>query len=311
MNHQEFSPYNFIRRTNAVSYWVLFGCLLAGFFIAQFGSVVAATFLNNFDINQVFSILSPPYGNDGDRATLLVAQGANSLILFIITPLFYLHFYENISPKSVLNAGNKPNSKVLLITAILVIVYMPISAYTAFWNESINIPGGFGEFAKKMEEQLKELTLYMVDFQSVPEFLLGLFIIAVIPGIGEELLFRGVIQNKLQKSIGNVHLAIWITAFFFSAFHMQFYGFIPRLLLGGLFGYLYIWSGSIIVPMLAHFVNNGFTLLMMYLNKSGTSDIEIDSPESYSLVGALISIILVSGIIWYFRQINTKNISEI
>ncbi len=311
MNHQKFSSYNFIRQSGSTSFLVLLGCLIAGFFIAQFGSVVAVALFNGFDINAVFSILSPPFTDESTRVPLLLAQGANSFILFIATPFFYLHFYEQVNPKGVITAGNTPNSKLLLITIVLVIVYMPISAYTAFWNESIEIPGAFGELAQKMEEQLKELTLFMVNFSSFGQFLLGLIIIAVIPGIGEELLFRGVIQNKILKSFGNVHLAIWITAFLFSAFHFQFYGFIPRMLLGGLFGYLYIWSGSIIVPMLAHFVNNGFTLLMMYLNKSGASEIEIDSPDSYSLLGAVVSIILVSGIIWYFRQINNKNISEI
>ena len=116
MNHQKFSSYNFIRQSGSTSFLVLLGCLIAGFFIAQFGSVVAVALFNGFDINAVFSILSPPFTDESTRVPLLLAQGANSFILFIATPFFYLHFYEQVNPKGVITAGNTPNSKLLLIT---------------------------------------------------------------------------------------------------------------------------------------------------------------------------------------------------
>jgi len=269
--------------------------------------MLAAGFFHGFDFDEVISVLSPPYNNSDYRNTLLVAQGANSIVLFILTPLFYLHFYDGTKTKTVFDKGENTNWQLLLVTVLLVIVYMPVSAFTAHFNESIDIPGAFGEFARQMEDQLKELTLFMVDFESNAQFLLGIFIIAVVPGVGEELLFRGVIQNKIAKSSGNVHVAIWITAFIFSAFHLQFYGFLPRMLLGGLFGYLYIWSGTLWVPMLAHFVNNGFTLLMMYLHNQGVSEIDIDSPESYNVPATVISLILVAALIWYFRRIKVSH----
>jgi len=303
MNRQKIDSYNFISQHHGSSYLILVGCILAGFFVAQFASMLAAGIFHNFNFKEVLSVLSPPFTDESHRNTLLIAQGANSIVLFIITPLFYLYFYERTNLKSVFSVDNKPSYLLLGITVILVIVYMPISAFTAHYNEAIQIPGAFGEFARKMEDQLKDLTLFMIDFNSFAQFLFGLFIIAVIPGIGEELLFRGVIQNKVAKSSGNIHFAIWLTAFIFSAFHLQFYGFLPRMLLGGLFGYLYIWSGSLLVPMLAHFVNNGFTLFMMYLYNSGASDLNIDSPDSYNLTATTFSIIVVSGLIWYFRKI--------
>ncbi|MEM1135256.1 MAG: CPBP family intramembrane glutamic endopeptidase [Bacteroidota bacterium] len=253
MNHQKFSPYNFITQNSGISYLVMGGVLLAGFFIAQFGSVVAAGILHGFNFSDVFSILSPPFTDASYRNTLLIAQGVNSAILFIVTPLFYLYFYERVRPQRVFSTEDRLNWQIVILTVVLVIVYMPISAYSAFWNESIQIPGSFGDFARAMEDQLKELTLFMVSFDSLPQFLLGLFIIAVIPGIGEELLFRGILQNKIEKASGNMHLAIWSTALIFSAFHLQFYGFIPRMLLGGLFGYLYVWSGTLLVPIFSAF----------------------------------------------------------
>jgi len=300
---EEKSTYNFIKQNQGSSYLILVGCLLAGFFIAQFASMLAAGFLHGFNFSEVVTVLSPPYKGDAIRNTLLLAQGANSAVLFIITPLFYLSFYEGTKSSSVFGKGENTNWTIWFLTILLVIVYMPISAFTAHYNESINIPGAFGEFARQMEDQLKQLTLFMVDFNSTSQFLLGLLVIAVIPGVGEELLFRGVIQNKIAKSSGNVHIAIWLTAFIFSAFHLQFYGFLPRMLLGGLFGYLYIWSGTLWIPILAHFVNNGFTLLMMYLHNQGISELDIDSTDTYNIPATGLSLILVSALIWYIRKI--------
>ena len=297
------STYNFIKQNQGSSYIILLGCLLAGFFVAQFASMLAAGFFHGFDFNEVIRVLSPPYKNEEFRNTLLIAQAANSIVLFILTPLFYLYFYEGLKTKTIFSGHQQINWQLLVITFAIVVVYMPISGLTAHFNESIEIPGAFGEFAREMEDKLKELTLFMVDFESNAQFLLGLFVIAVVPGVGEELLFRGVIQNKIAKSSGNVHLAIWVTAFVFSAFHLQFYGFLPRMLLGGLFGYLYIWSGTLWVPMLAHFVNNGITLLMMYLYNQGVSEIDLDSAESYSITATVFSLILVTALIWYFRRV--------
>ncbi|HAZ23715.1 MAG TPA: CPBP family intramembrane metalloprotease domain-containing protein, partial [Algoriphagus sp.] len=86
------------------------------------------------------------------------------------------------------------------------------------------------------------LTQFLTDFQSVPELLTGLLVIGVLAGIGEEMFFRGVLQPKLHLYTGSVHWGIWLTAIIFSAIHIQFYGFVPRVFLGAIFGYLYVYS---------------------------------------------------------------------
>lgn len=303
MNRQKINTYNFITRRHFISYIVLIGCLLAGAFVAQFVSLLVAGFFNNFNFTEALYVLSPPFEDDSIRNTILTVQGVNHFVLFTISSLFYLHFYEGINTRFFFNNYKLPPYSILIITVILVIVYMPISAFTAHYNEMIQFPSFFEGFARSWEDKIKSMTLFMIDFDSNAQFFLGLLVAAVIPGVGEELLFRGIVQNKFERTFGNVHIAIWLTAFIFSAIHIQFYGFLPRMLLGALFGYLYVWSGSLLVPMLAHFVNNGFTLLMMYLYNSGASDLNIDSPDSYNLTATLFSIIFVSGLIWYFRKI--------
>jgi len=100
--------------------------------------------------------------------------------------------------------------------------------------------------------------------------LFNIFMIAIVAAIGEELIFRGVIQKIFARWTGNIHLAIIITGFLFSLIHLQFYGFFPRWLLGVMFGYLMVWSGTLWLPIFAHFVNNAVAVLVSYLIHKGT-----------------------------------------
>src|SRR5690554_5832087 len=105
----------------------------------------------------------------------------------------------------------------------------------------------------------------MTRFDNAGDFILALIVIGLIPAVGEELLFRGLVQNQIGAITKNIHVAIWLAAFLFSTFHFQFYGFVPRMFLGVLFGYLYYWSGNLFIAMLAHFINNGLTLILLYM----------------------------------------------
>jgi len=87
-------------------------------------------------------------------------------------------------------------------------------------------------------------------------------VISIIPAIGEELVFRGIVQNELLRIWNKKHFAVWVTGFIFSFIHFQFFGFIPRMLLGVLFGYCYLWTKSLWVPIAMHFLNNALTLLV-------------------------------------------------
>jgi hypothetical protein len=188
----------------------------------------------------------------------------------------------------------------------MIVLYMPVSAWAVQWNERFVFPEGWETLeqqVRSMEDLLKELTVFLVNFQSPLEFILGLVVVAVIPGIGEELLFRGVLQNKIAKSTQSIHLAIWVSAFIFSAIHFQFYGFLPRMLLGALFGYLYFWSGSLLVPMFAHFLNNGFTLVWMYLYNKGIHQVNVDTVEEISIFWVIGSLSAVGILGVYLVQL--------
>jgi membrane protease YdiL (CAAX protease family) len=163
---------------------------------------------------------------------------------------------------------------------------------------------GVEQWMRDMETQLMELTNYLTDFQSIPELLSGILVIGVFAGIGEELFFRGLIQPKMQRYFQSPHLGIWITAFIFSAIHVQFYGFLPRMFLGALFGYLYHYTGSLFYPILGHILNNTFTLLLVYASNEGLIELDVQSTDTVSYPGAFAGIlVLILGFL-YFKKVN-------
>jgi membrane protease YdiL (CAAX protease family) len=193
----------------------------------------------------------------------------------------------------------------VLITCFIVIIFMAVNSVFIEWNSSFNFPEfakGFETWAREREDLAAELTQFLTKFDSVFEVALAMFVIAVLPAFGEEIVFRGIIQNQLYRATSNIHVSIWIAAFLFSAIHFQFFGFVPRLFLGALFGYLYYWSGNLWLPILAHFVNNGFSVLAMYFYQQGTLDYDLEKTESVPTNVIVISALLTAGLLYYFYK---------
>jgi uncharacterized protein len=235
---------------------------------------------------------------------LMITQGITSLIGLIVLPIVYLKFIEHKPFAPFFKTEADLLKSVGLIVGIGLSFLIAISPI-AEWNMKFVFPEflqEFGNWARAQEDTLAEMTKLLTHFNSPADYAIGMLVIAILPGIGEELVFRGFIQNELFRSNKNIHLAIWTSAILFSAIHMQFFGFVPRVLLGALFGYLYYWSGNLAIPMIAHFFHNGFTLTMLYLYQLGSIDINIDTEESapWSLVA--LGMVFTFTLLYFFRK---------
>ena len=212
-----------------------------------------------------------------DPVLLLVIQGVSSVFIFIGIPLLFIGVILKIGVREFF-----PSLSWIAIAATFLIAISSMIVISAVgeWNMNLNFgDSDFADWAKKSEAQLKALTEHLTNFTSTGHFILAFIIIAIIPGIGEELLFRGLIQNNLRIAFNNHHVAIWLTGFIFAAIHLQFFGVAPRMFLGILFGYLYHWSGKLTVAMLAHLINNGLAVIALYLAQNGTIDIAPEDME--------------------------------
>lgn len=292
-------------KSNAfTSLLLLVAFVFLGLFVGQFLGFVLLLPLFDLDWQQVMRAIADPTSSPDARTAMLVLQAGGTLFGFVLTPLLHQHFVDRTDLPELFDAQRTAGLP-LALAGILVLAFMPVNALVVEWNLNLDfgpISPAFQEWAYAKEEALRELTEQITRFESVGGLLVGMLVIAVLPAVGEELVFRGIIQRRLYTLAGNPHAAIWIAALVFSAIHVQFFGFFPRLLLGALFGYLYHWSGNLWYPVFAHFVNNGFTLLMLYLHQQGNVDVDIESIETVPWSLALGALIGCAALLYFFKQ---------
>lgn len=279
-------------------------------FIFQFFALLFVIPFSGMRMMDFINQMANPVVNPDMKSPLLIIQFISALGAFVLAPWFCIVRIEKSSIKEYFHAANL-NNTALTLTVFVTLVFMIVNGVFIEWNMNWEFPGEFHAWASEKEEMLKVITTYLTSFESFGYFIGAFVVIAILPAIGEEFLFRGLIQQYLIKIFGNAHIAIWAAAIFFSAFHMQFFGFVPRLLLGAFFGYLFYFSGNLWYAVLAHFVNNGFTLIMLYIYQKGLINYDIENSESVPLETALVFLIIGVGLFYLFvRQFQFKEIKE-
>ncbi len=209
---------------------------------------------------------------------LKIMQTFSAIGAFIVPP-FLLAYLFNARPIHFLALDKGIRSSSMLIVFIIMIMATPFINFLGELNAGMHLPGflkGVEDWMKASEMAAADLTKAFLDMTTPMDLIINLFIIALLPAIGEELLFRGIIQRLFHQWSRNAHVAVWTSAILFSAMHMQFYGFFPRMILGGMLGYMFVWSGSLWLPILAHFINNAAAVILIYMYKSGVSGIDPD-----------------------------------
>lgn len=195
-----------------------------------------------------------------------------------------------------------------IIGAVLVMIAALPAINTFAWlNEQIQLPdamAGLEAALSRMEDNAARLTRAITETDNLWVLIFNIVVVAVLPAIGEEMVFRGALIPIFIRWTGKKNSAIWISALLFSAMHMQFYGFIPRLLLGALLGYLFVWSGSLWTSIAAHFTNNALAVFLIFLINSGYLNQEIDAftPSWAGLFWFLLSGVIVVAICYYLYK---------
>ncbi|CAH1002136.1 hypothetical protein LEM8419_03053 [Neolewinella maritima] len=153
------------------------------------------------------------------------------------------------------------------------VIGLPLIGLVAYLNLQIPLP----DWMVRSEATGNTMLAGVLTFDQLPELLLALLTVAVVPALCEELMFRGLLQGRLLSGIMSEHAAVWAAAVVFSAIHVEFAGFMPRLLLGALLGYAYRWTGSLWIPILLHLLFNGIQVGMTYADGEFTPDTEMDT----------------------------------
>lgn len=253
---------------------------------------------------------------------LKMAQLVQSLLVFVVPALLAVWCWSR-RPAEWLRLRAVGNGWVYAIVVVLMMVAQPGINMLATWNEGIRLPAFMSEieqYFQDMEASARELTEMLAAAPTIGTMLLNLVVLAAVPAIGEELSFRGVLLGLIDgdTTLGarispsrRTHIAVWVVGIIFSLIHFQFYGFIPRMLLGVVLGYLLVWTGSLWVPMVAHFTNNALVVLLYFAEEHFA--INSESLESFgtgttSWAGWL-SLLLSLLLLWLVRNAVQKRSS--
>ncbi|MCG3166033.1 MAG: hypothetical protein POELPBGB_01809 [Bacteroidia bacterium] len=234
-------------------------------------------------------------------------QAMYSIGLFIVPCFLFLKLAQENSFRF-LKMKAVPAITSLFIVFGIILTVQPLVELTGKWNAAFPFPEAFGikEWIKQAEEQGEVVTKAFLKADNAGVFILNVFIMAFLPALGEEIFFRGMIQQYTTKAVKNVYIAIVITAIIFSAFHFQFLGFLPRMLLGIILGCIFVWSGNIWLAVFAHFLNNGAAVTLDYLNQRNViNEEQLESVASDNVLVVVLSLVLLGMFLFvlYKRQI--------
>jgi hypothetical protein len=198
-----------------------------------------------------------------------------------------------------------PHLKEVGLVVILAFCIFPITSFTGQLNAGMHLPYWLSGVEKWMVEKEDHANNIINQVMVSPAFgtmILNLFIIAILPAVAEEILFRGVLQKILLNLFKSGHAAIWVTAFVFSTIHFQFFGFVPRFILGLVFGYLFFWSGTLWLPVISHFVNNAVPVVVAYFQGMEKVAEPVDTPLWKQIIALPLPIVISLVILFYFRN---------
>jgi len=235
--------------------------------------------------------------------------------LFLVPSLVF-GWLVGLSPARYYQAKKWPVWSASIVSVLLVFAALPIVNLLMEFNSGMQLPAalsGVEEWMRASEDSAKKITQRFLQVETWQAWLFNIFMIAIIPAVGEELIFRGALQNVFKRWSGSIHLAVWVSAFIFSAIHMQFFGFLPRLFLGAILGYMMVYSGNIWIPILAHFVNNAAAVTIHFLHHNNYIHLDIENVGlgQWALPMGAVSLILVVVLFRMLYRIPQKESSKL
>lgn len=239
--------------------------------------------------------------------SLRFMQISSQIFTFVLPPIVYALLIKENPFKSL--GFNKTTIIWLFLGVAMMYAILPLNSVFAEWNANIKFPDSMTDFERllqDMQERATEIMERFVNVTSIGGLILNLFMIAGLAALGEELLFRSIIQTSLIKVCKNAHIGIIIASAIFSIIHMEFYGLLPRFVLGMLLGYMYYYSRSIWIPIAMHFANNGTIVFLYYLNNIGTINIDVESFGKTNIFVLILSIIAMIALFWFTIKLNKK-----
>lgn len=235
-------------------------------------ALLALTFIVGSIVTAVASAVLMRAGS-GEKFTAMMrmATVVQDLLMFIL-PAVATAVMVTRRPASLLGIDRLPRPSAWIAAALALVVSTPLMSEIIALNDAVSFPPGLQwleQSLRDLEENATATVELMMGAHTIGNLVVNVLIIGVMTGLAEEMFFRGGLQRLIGSTAAGRHAAIWIAAIVFSALHMQFFGFVPRMLLGAFFGYLLVWTGSLWLPVAMHALNNSIYVVLSYATGSG------------------------------------------
>lgn len=269
------------------------GLILLGLLIGNIGFILVFQMVKQYSISEVLT--GDDLMNMLTSRQVLIMQMSSQVLSLVIPSFVFLKYWPDSIPK----INSKSFDPVLLLVALLLFLFfMPIVGWSAYLNQ--NIP--LADWMIASEEKMIHLMVKLLEFNSLADLVIGIVVIALIPALAEELVFRGIIQNLLGKILNRADISIILTALVFSIIHMQFAGFLPRFLLGLILGFIYFRAGNLWIVIILHFINNAVQVLTLHYMESDVLTELTKTQDPPDLYLSLTSCFLFALLTLYFNK---------
>jgi CAAX protease family protein len=239
--------------------------------------------------------------NPANVQAVRVLQIVSTFFIFFL-PAFFVALILNKKPLRFLGFNFHFSLRQLVLVILIMVASLPLVGALSELNKIIPVPSSWAGVFKKLEETYSQQVEVLAKITGISDYLISLVVMALLPAIFEESLFRGGLQNILQRWTKSPILAIVITSIIFSAIHFSYYGFIPRLALGVVLGLIFYYSGSLWLSIVAHFFNNALVVSQIYYLTSKGKSIEEAMNESYPIWYGAVSIVLLTGLFILYKR---------
>ena len=296
-------------KSPGTQFLLLIGIALASFFLLGLVGTVIVAKITGMGLMEMSDSSKWNYADPRLANAIRGMQTVQFICLFVLPAFFCAHLFSENSKKYL---GLKRPSQVtyFLVAIAILLLAIPLTGFLGEINKNIPFPASWAKWMNVQEEEAARSFRVLLTKQSVSDLVLNVFFIAGFAAIGEELLFRGMVQRLLIRMFKNHWVGIIVAAFLFSAMHVQFYGFLPRFALGILLGAVYWYSGSLWTSILAHFVYDAFLIMMVYNNPASLND-ENALKLSNIALAATVSLVLVIALLLWMKKRSTVTYEEV
>jgi membrane protease YdiL (CAAX protease family) len=283
---------------------LFFILIFAGIFTAfNILGIIAVGLIYGFDL--IMDIASLNFSNPQSIPALYILQIVTTTIPIFATPVVFAYWIMK-DPEEYVKPSFRFPWMLFVIAFFVMMVSSPLIEFLSNVNQQMVLPKwlhGLEKWMKESEESARRVTMAILQMNTLWDCIKNVILIGFLTAVAEEFMFRGGLQTIMARLTKNIHAAIWITAALFSAFHMEFYGFLPRLLLGALFGYFVAYSGSIWPAVWGHFLNNGTAVIATYLYQKKHIKLNPDDEHVFSYPGYIFSLIIIIILLIVYKKV--------